>query len=84
MKIDFHKKFKKRYSKIDSKIKKKFEEKLRVFEQNPFDISLSNQSLAGDLKEYRSIDITGDWRAWYIQEGDKVIFITIDTHSNLY
>ncbi len=82
--IDFHKKFKKKYSKIDRKIQKKFEEKLRLFEQNPFDISLNNHQLTGDLKMYRSIDITGDWQAWYEPAGDEVVFVIIGTHSELY
>ncbi len=84
MDIDFHKKFKKRYPKLDLKIRRKFDEKLILFEQNPFDISLNNHILHGKYKNHRSIDVTGDWRALYRLEGDVTLFVIIGTHSELY
>ncbi|MBI4158210.1 MAG: type II toxin-antitoxin system mRNA interferase toxin, RelE/StbE family [Candidatus Yanofskybacteria bacterium] len=85
MKIEFHRLFKKRYKKIDSKIRHQFDERLILFEKDPFHPLLNNHQLSGDRISQWSINITGDWRAIYIFSGDDtVIFIDIDTHGNLY
>ena len=84
MNIDFHKKFLKSYPKLDIKIRKKFDEKLEIFGKNPFDVCLDNHRLKGKYKVYRSIDVTGDSRAWYKEVNDTVIFVVVYTHSNLY
>ena len=33
---------------------------------------------------YRSINISGDWRAVFEQNNDEVYFVTLGTHSQLY
>jgi len=42
--------------------------------------------LVGELRGYRSINITGDWRAIFMEiDGGKIIyFVAIGTHSQLY
>ena len=58
---------------------------LELFAENPFDPSLNNHALQGSLRNYRSIDITGDYRLMYEWTGDgRVRLIDIGTHSNLY
>lgn len=85
MKIEFHKYFKKRYKKIPSKISSRFDERLFLFEREFFHSLLNNHPLVGDRKGQWSINITGDWRAIYVfKDEDTVVFIDIDTHSNLY
>ena len=85
MKIEFHRYFIKRYKKIPSKIRHQFEERIFVFEENPFYLLLNNHPLAGDRQDQWSINITGDWRAIYVFKDEKtIVFIDIDTHSNLY
>ncbi len=52
---------------------------------DPFHPLLNNHPLAGRWTGYRSINITGDYRAIYeLIEEDLAYFVTIDTHSNLY
>ncbi len=47
---------------------------------------LRNHALSGDRAGQWSINVTGDWRAVYVfgEKEGVVIFIDIDTHSNLY
>lgn len=82
--IVFHKDFKKRYLKLSSKFAKKFDEKLKLFRENQFDPVLNNHALKGKWLGYRSINVTGDIRAVFRRDGDSVVFVEIDNHSNLY
>jgi addiction module RelE/StbE family toxin len=79
-----HRNFKKQYKKLPKKVQKKFQEKISVFMKNPHDPRLNNHILGGSLNKYRSIDITGDFRALYEVKGEKVVFVKIGSHSELY
>lgn len=65
-----------------------FKETLGFFLENPDHPVLRNHPLGGKYQGYRSIDVTGDWRAIFrIKETKKEIIITfhlLDTHSQLY
>lgn len=83
--IDFHKTFKKRYKKIPLFIRNSFDNRLHLFEEDPFHSLLNNHPLSGDRKGQWSINVTGDWRAIYIiPKTNTFVFIDINTHSNLY
>ena len=82
--IDFHKRFKKQYAKLPIKLQERFDERLEVFKKDPFDQELNNHALHGEYLGYRSINVTGDWRAIYEVNGDCNYFVFIDTHSNLF
>jgi len=84
MEIFRHKSFKKQYKKLPEKIKIKFKERIHIFLNNPYDPALNNHALSGDLKKYRSINITGDIRAWYEPHKEKIVFIKIGSHSELH
>jgi addiction module RelE/StbE family toxin len=84
MHIEFHTSFKKRRKRVPEKIRLQANEYLRLFAQNPHHPLLNNHSLSGKRKGQWSINITGDWRAIYIIEENTIVFIDIDTHSNLY
>ena len=85
MKLILHRNFEKRFVKLDQKIREKFRERRDLFIQNPFHPLLDNHALAGDREGQWSINITGDWRAIYVwMDENTVIFLDIDTHSNLY
>jgi len=85
MQVEFHRKFIKRYAKIPVFIRAKCEERLRLFEQEPFHPLLDNHALKGDRFGQWSINITGDWRALYeFLDSETIIFVEIDTRSNLY
>ncbi|KKQ77768.1 MAG: hypothetical protein A3A96_04070 [Candidatus Zambryskibacteria bacterium RIFCSPLOWO2_01_FULL_39_39] len=82
--ISRHKKFTRQFNHLPKKIKEKFEEKLRIFIINNYTLELNNHSLYGEWFNHRSIDITGDVRAVFKEEGDFIIFKAIGTHHQLY
>lgn len=85
MKIDYHRKFVKKFNKLPQKIKSKFYERLRLFEQDPFNLMLKNHSVGYIYQNWRSIDITWDYRALFELQSDNVImFMKIGTYSELY
>ena len=85
MTIVFHAHFVKSFKKLSKKQKEKFEERLRIFEKDLTHPLLKNHALHGKYSEYRSINITGDIRALYIEvEEEVVLFVEIGTHADLY
>ena len=82
------KKFIKSYAKLNRKIQDKFDEVFLIFIKNHFDESLRNHALSWELKWFRSIDVTWDYRAIFKEYPDWtyefVDFIDIWTHSQLY
>lgn len=85
MQFRFHNHFKKTYSKLPKKLQKAVDNRLLMFAEAPFAISLKNHLLTGKYKNYRSINITGDYRALYKEMSeDEVIFVKLGTHSELY
>lgn len=89
MKIEYSKKFVKQYEKADIKIREAFSKRLQLFLKNPLHPQLKNHPLKGTLAGYKSINITGDWRALYSETKDEesetiIIFDMLGTHSQLY
>ena len=84
MTIDYHKDFLKSYKKFPKKIQNKFKEQQLLFEKDEFSPMLNNHALKGKWLSYRSLNVTGDIRAIFKREVDVVLFVAIDSHSNLY
>ena len=85
MVITYHKDFIKGSQKLTQAQKQKLTERLRIFGQDEFNLILNNHPLKGKYKDFRSTNITGDLRAVYKRiNKDIVIFVAIDSHSNLY
>lgn len=89
MDVQFGKVFIKQYDKADIKIRKAFQERLRLFRENPHHPQLRNHLLIGKYQGYQSINITGDWRALYIEKTSSlretvIEFRLFGTHSQLY
>ena len=84
MQIRYARKFKKQYEKAPKKIKQAFKDRRDRFSENPSNPILNNRQLIGKFKGYRSINITGDWRAIYSVNKSVIIFETLGTHSQLY
>lgn len=81
----FHRNFKKQYKKLRAREQEKCDERITLFMKEPNHPILNNHSLGGELESYRSINITGDLRVIYeIVAENTVLFVLIDTHSNLY
>jgi len=84
MTISYSKNFVKQAKKLSPELRKKLLEQIELFSENPLHPSLRNHALKGKYKAYRSIDITGDMRALYLQKEHEAIFDTVGTHSQLY
>ncbi len=84
MKVSYSKNFLKQYTNLSPNIQKKTDERLLIWSTNPLDPLLRNHSLKGKYSKYRSINITGDYRALYVQTEKELIFDAIGTHSQLY
>jgi len=85
MKVSFHRNFKKSYKKAPKRIREQFKDRLRVFLEYPFHPLLNNHALQGKYSGLRSINVTGDFRAWYeVLSDSEVQFVIIGTHSELY
>lgn len=85
MEIRLHRNFIKRYIQLPKKIKDKFKERRNLFIENSFHSLLSNHSVDPTYPNWRSINITGDYRALFeVKEKNIIVFMKIGTHSELY
>jgi addiction module RelE/StbE family toxin len=82
--IVYHRDFTKSYKKLSPKVKVKLENRLRFFSKDEFNPVLNNHALKGRWLGYRSINVTGDFRAIFKRDVNNVLFVAVDTHSNLY
>ncbi|RWZ78390.1 MAG: type II toxin-antitoxin system mRNA interferase toxin, RelE/StbE family [Candidatus Microsaccharimonas sossegonensis] len=80
----YSKLFIKQAKKLKPEVRKKLQQRIAVFCENPLTPYLRNHALKGKYKEYRSIDVTGDIRALYLQRDTEAIFDIVGTHSQLY
>lgn len=88
MEIRYGTRFRRQYQKADKKIKAAFSQTLEVFIEDPNHATLRNHALKEKFAGYRSIDITGDYRAVFkeIKAGKQrmITFYMIGTHKDLY
>jgi len=86
MRVEYSKKFIKQYKKSPNLVKKRLKERIRLYCQDSNSPVLNNHNLRGKWKGFRSINITGDWRAIFkeIKRNKVVRFYFIGTHSQLY
>lgn len=84
MRIAYTRTFVKQARKLSPQLRAQLHSRLARFCSNPLHRTLRNHALRSRYKEYRSINITGDVRALYLQTEDEVIFDVIGTHSQLY
>lgn len=84
MEIVYEKQFVKVFKNLLPKVKDRFYERLNVFVVNKYNPILNNHSVDKAYPGCSSIDITGDYRAIFFEEGEVVTFIAIGTHAQLY
>lgn len=80
--------FLKKLKKLNVRVRKSFKERISLFARDPQNPQLNNHSLTREYANFRSIDITNDYRALYTEkdEGDEIVayFEEIGTHKELY
>ena len=80
----FKKAFKKKI-KGDKEVKAMFWKEVEIFIKNPFDKRLKTHKLSGKLKDLWSFSIEYDLRViFYFVGNDKVIFVDIGKHDEVY
>ncbi|MCG2694458.1 type II toxin-antitoxin system mRNA interferase toxin, RelE/StbE family [Candidatus Parcubacteria bacterium] len=85
MEFIYSKNFKKQFGKLNYKTQESFQERIKIFVKNPNHIVLNNHKLSGKYHDYRSINITGDYRVVFKIISDDVCYlVAIGTHSKLY
>lgn len=89
VRIDFTSIFDKQLQKAPIGIKKAFRNRLLIFRNDQFHPLLHNHALMGNYHGFRSINISGDWRALYkevLSDKEEIIveFRLLGTHSQLY
>lgn len=85
MVIIFDKSFYKGYEKLSKKRQEQFWERLEIFKKDQNNPQLNNHKLHGKYDSFYSVNVSGNIRAIYEQiEKNKVLFIKIGTHSQLY
>lgn len=86
--IDYSKRFLKQFKRAPKTIRESFQKRVALFLKDPYDPQLRNHALTGSLQRYRSINITGDWRALFrlVDRKEKAVlfFDALGTHSELY
>jgi addiction module RelE/StbE family toxin len=77
--------FKKEFKKLPRGIKDKAIERLEIFIRDPFDPLLNNHKLRYGMAEYRSINVTGNFRIVYKMVDSKTCFLVrIGNHNQLF
>ena len=84
MQVAFHRNFKKQYKKLPQKIQDQFNRRLGLFMEDNTHPLLNVHPLRGNDVPLMSINITGDYRALFVQDGEVVVFHYIGTHGELY
>lgn len=86
--VDYAKTFLKQLKKAPIEIKEAFRDRFEMFLKDEFHPLLHNHQLTAQFRSYRSINITGDWRALYSQyeSNDRIIIVfeMLGTHSQRY
>ncbi len=74
--------------KVNVRIRKSFKSAIYIFAKDPNSPKLNNHPLRREYAGFRSIDITNNWRALYVERTkgpDKVAyFVALGTHGMLY
>jgi len=86
MRVNLSKDFKKSLKKAPELARDNFYERVELLIKDKFNPLLNNHALYGRYEGYRSINVTGDWRAIFKEcnFGDKIHFTDLGTHSQLY
>jgi mRNA-degrading endonuclease YafQ of YafQ-DinJ toxin-antitoxin module len=63
----------------------RFRDRVAIFQKNPFDPTLKTHRLAGQLQGFWSFSVDYDVRVVFsFAEGDRVLFVDIGTHDEVY
>jgi len=85
MTVRYHSRFLKVFEKLPPAIQEKFFARLSLLQREPFHPLLNNHSVDAAYPRWRSINVTGDYRALFEQvSDDTIVLMKMGTHSELY
>ncbi|PIP67010.1 MAG: type II toxin-antitoxin system mRNA interferase toxin, RelE/StbE family [Parcubacteria group bacterium CG_4_10_14_0_2_um_filter_41_6] len=88
MNIIVHPSFKKAYKKRiinNKKLAQKVDERVILFQTDPFHPLLKNHALTGKKQDQRAISATGDYRIVYAPLSDnRALLLDVGTHNQVY
>ena len=84
LRIEFTPLFNKQRKAAPLVIKLAFRDALDLFAEHPNHPALRYHPLTGKYAGFHSIDVTEDWRALYRTEPERIIFVELGTHEQLY
>ena len=84
MKISYTRKFVSLYDDLPSPVKLKAEKQERIFKENIFYPSLNTEKLMPKKNNLWSFRVDGTYRIVFHFEGDKVTFLYIGHHKDIY
>jgi len=82
--IEFTPLFNKQRKAAPLEIKEAFRETLELFIEDSHHPALRNHPLTGKYAGFQSINVTEDWRALYREEPERIMFVALGTHEQLY
>ena len=85
--IELHRSFVKRYTKRiakDAKLRTQYEVRVDMFIAGLRATRINDHALTGDLQGRRAFSITADIRVVYVEFKDKIIFLDVGTHNQVY
>lgn len=85
MEFSYSRQFERQYRKLPQKVRSRVAERLELLVHSEFHPLLQNHKLHGKYEEWRSINITGDFRLIYKKIDAEVMRIdAVGTHTELY
>ena len=84
MKILLHAKFEKKFDTLPLSLQSRFFERVAIFRDNQRHPILHDHSVDKAYPGWRSINVTGDYRALYEEQNGDIVFMKIGTHPELY
>jgi addiction module RelE/StbE family toxin len=82
--IEFSPIFKKKLKRVNVETKTAFREALELFLEDTHGEKLRNHTLRGKYAGVHSIDVTEDFRALYREDSERIVFVELGTHNELY
>lgn len=84
MRIGRSRTFNKQYKKLPKNIQLQFDTRLKLYLEDSRNPLLKVHALSGRYRGHKSFNVNADMRAIFLREEDKLLFVAIGSHSQLY
>ena len=84
MQVEYSSKFIKMVQSLPRQEQVLLSKKIEIFRANPFGSNLKTHQLTGKLKDFYSFSLTFSKRVLFIKNNDKIIFIAVGSHDQVY